>query len=103
MNDNRKIRAPKLAITKPMVDAGKDLMAKMLDDVESHSDDALVAGIFFRMWEVYWEEIEGVRRQKEASKLKGSPLIIATERMAQFDIGHGAIENICGKPKLILP
>lgn len=64
MNDNKKIRAPKLAITKPMVDAGKELMQKMLEDVEDHTDDALVAGIFFRMWEVYWTEVVAVQRQK---------------------------------------
>lgn len=64
VNDNKKICAPKLAITKPMVDAGKELMASMLESVESHTDDALVAGIFFRMWEVYWTEIQSVARKK---------------------------------------
>jgi hypothetical protein len=80
-NDNTKIRAPKLAITKPMVDAGKTILAAMLDDTDNHSDDAFVAGVFFAMWEVYWTEVEMVRRKKMA----GSPIVLPF------------------KPKLILP
>lgn len=81
VNDNKKIRAPSLAITKPMVDAGKGVLTAMLDNTEDHSDDALVAGVFFEMWRVYWEEIEQVRRKKMA----GSPILQRP------------------KPKLILP
>jgi hypothetical protein len=74
MNDNKKIRAPKLAITKPMVDAGKELLTQMLESPESHTDDALVAGIFFRMWEVYWLEVMATQRKKATVH----PLIIPT-------------------------
>lgn len=63
-NDNKKIRAPKLAITKPMVAAGKEVLTAMLENTDDHTDDALVAGIFFRMWEVYWLEVMTVQRKK---------------------------------------
>lgn len=64
MNDNKKIRAPKLAITKPMIDAGINILDKMTSNVENHTDDALVAGIFYEMWCVMHEEMEQVRRKK---------------------------------------
>lgn len=82
MNDNSKFRSPKIAITKAMVDAGKEHLQAMLNAPDEHTDDALVVGIFYRMWEVYWSEIDQARRKKTA----GSPII-------QF----------VKKPKLILP
>lgn len=63
-NDNKKIRAPKLAMTASMVAAGKEVLTAMLENADDHTDDALVAGIFFRMWEVYWLEVMTVQRKK---------------------------------------
>lgn len=80
-NDNHKIRAPGLAVTKEMVEAGKAILTKMVDKAEDMEDDALVAGIFFEMWTVYWGQIEETRRRKTA----GGPIVQLP------------------KPKLILP
>ncbi len=64
MNDNKKIRAPKLAITKPMVDAGKAILDKMTSVADDFTDDALVAGIFYEMWAAYWTEVMAVQKKK---------------------------------------
>jgi len=67
MNDNKKLRAPKLAMTTPMVEAGKEVLKAMVESAEDHTDDALVAGIFFRMWEVYWLEVLAEQKKKKAT------------------------------------
>lgn len=64
MNDNKKIRAPKLAITKPMVDAGIAILDAMTSAADDHTDEALVAGIFYEMWSRYWIEVMEVQKKK---------------------------------------
>ena len=64
MNDNKEIRAPKVAITAPMIEAGKEILDRMTGKADDFTDDALVAGVFYAMWCVYFEEIEAVRRKK---------------------------------------
>jgi hypothetical protein len=64
MNDNKKIRAPKLAITKPMIEAGKAILDEMTRKADDLTDDALVAGVFYEMWAVYWTEVMAVQRKK---------------------------------------
>lgn len=64
MNDNKKIRAPKLAMTKPMIAAGIAILDAMTSAADDHTDDALVAGIFFEMWQVYWLEVMAVQKKR---------------------------------------
>lgn len=64
MNDNKKIRAPKLAITKPMVDAGIAILDAMTSAADDHTDEALVAGIFYEMWCRYWIEVLEVQKKR---------------------------------------
>ena len=75
MNDNKKLRAPKLAMTTPMVEAGKEVLKAMVESAEDHTDDALVAGIFFRMWEVYWLEVLAEQKKKATVH----PLVLPTK------------------------
>ena len=62
---NQKWRAPKIAITRKMIESGLTVLEAMTADGEDHTDDALVANIFFCMWETYHKEIEEVRRKKQ--------------------------------------
>jgi hypothetical protein len=64
-NDNRKARAPKVAVTEGMIAAGKEALDSLTQN-EDATDDQLVAEIFFQMWSVYWLEIAKVTNQKIA-------------------------------------
>ena len=78
MNDNKK-RTPKVAITKPMIEAGKAALdALTAEDLPVDvSDDQLVAQIFHSMWTAYWEEIMATKAKKQA----GSPIIKPSQRI----------------------
>ena len=84
---NSKIRPPKLAITKEMIEAG---MAKldeltamsMRDDIandhaDNITDDLLVAEVFLGMWNVYWSQVMGEQRKK---KNKGNVIMMPQKR-----------------------
>lgn len=79
MNDKK--AAPKVAITKGMVEAGKAALDAMTaEDVPGTNevtDDMLVAQVFYNMWRVYWEEVLDVRAKKKA----GSPIIKPSQRI----------------------
>ena len=63
---SKKIRIPKVAITRGMIESGLTVLDAMTADnadVE-RSDEELVANVFFCMWETYWKEIEEVRQKK---------------------------------------
>jgi hypothetical protein len=74
---NHKIRPPKLAISRSMIDAGKKKLDELtaldpgLDDEFGITDDLLCAEVFLAMWRVYWEDVMEVQRKKDA----GSPII----------------------------
>ena len=61
--ENKKAHPPKVAITKAMIEAGLVVLEAMTTDPDEHTDDALVANVFYSMWEKYWQEIEEVRRK----------------------------------------
>ena len=68
---NAKFRIPKIALTKRMTDAGLNALSQMVNGAEEHTDEGLVAAVFYEMWTAYWSEIEEVGRKKAA----GSPLV----------------------------
>lgn len=74
---NHKIRPPKLAISRNMIDAGKKKLDELtaldsgLDEEFGISDDLLVAEIFLAVWNVYWNDVMEVQRKKDA----GSPIV----------------------------
>lgn len=74
---NHKIRPPKLAISRSMIDAGKRKLDEMtaldpsLDEEFGITDDLLCAEVFLAMWNAYWNEVMEVQRKKDA----GSPII----------------------------
>lgn len=74
---NHKIRPPKLAISRSMIDAGKKKLDDMvamdpgLDEDFGITDDLLVAEVFLAMWNIYWNEVMAVQRKKD----EGSPII----------------------------
>jgi hypothetical protein len=70
MNDNKKIRAPKLAMTPEMMKAGLEALGVAMDAPEARDDD-LVAAVFLAMWTAYWEDVQKVQREKA----KGSPIV----------------------------
>lgn len=72
---NRKIRPPKLAITREMIEGGKSRLDALTaestgDDAANDAalpevtDDLLVAEIFLAMWNVYWAEVMGEQRKR---------------------------------------
>lgn len=73
---NHKIRPPKLAITRKMIEDGKakldELTAMALDEDTANdeptdiTDDLLVAEVFLAMWNVYWAEVMGEQRKKSS-------------------------------------
>lgn len=72
---------PKVAITKAMIESGIIVLDAMTQaDNDNHTDDALVANIFFSMWETYWKELANVEAKKTPSALivppKRSALIL---------------------------
>jgi len=84
---NHKIRPPKLAITREMIEAG---MAKldeltamsMRDDIANDhaddiTDDLLVAEVFLSMWNVYWSQVMGEQRKREN---KGNVIMMPQKR-----------------------
>jgi hypothetical protein len=74
---NHRIRPPKLAISRSMIDAGKAKMNELteldpaLDIANVITDDLLCAEMFLAMWNVYWNEVMEVQRKKDA----GSPIV----------------------------
>ncbi len=84
---NSKIRPPKLAITKEMIDAGKAKLdeltaASIRDDIAndeptSITDDLLVAEVFLACWNVYWAQVMGEQRKKEN---KGNVIMMPQKR-----------------------
>ena len=68
---NHKIRPPKLAISRNMIDAGKKKLDELtaldpgLDEKFGITDDLLVAEIFLAIWNVYWNDIMTVQRKKD--------------------------------------
>jgi hypothetical protein len=78
MSINGKFVPPKIAITRGMIEAGKqELDMLTAEDAPEASDDQLVAQIFYAMWETYWREIENVKRSKEPGRLvKAKPALI---------------------------
>lgn len=63
MNDNKKIRAPKIAMTTSMMKEGLEVF-KTVMEYDDAKDDDMVAAIFFAMWNAYWLEVEAARRKK---------------------------------------
>jgi hypothetical protein len=84
---NSKIRPPKLAITREMIEAGKakldELTAmSMRDDIANDcadevTDDLLVAEVFLAVWQVYWSQVMGEQRKKEN---KGNVIMLPQKR-----------------------
>lgn len=77
----KKFETPKIAITKAMIESGIVVLDAMTQgDNDNHTDDALVANIFYSMWETYWKEIAAVEAKKTPSALivppKRSALIL---------------------------
>lgn len=74
---NHRIRPPKLAISRAMIEAGKKKLDELtaldpgLDEEFGINDDLLVAEVFLACWNVYWNDISEVQRKKDA----GSPII----------------------------
>lgn len=74
---NHKVRPPKLAISRSMIDAGKKKLEELtaldpvLDEEYHITDDLLCAEIFLSMWNIYWNDVMEVQRKKDA----GSPII----------------------------
>lgn len=75
--------APKVAVTKKMVDAGKVILDELTAaDIDEHSDDELVANIFYAMWNAYWKEVDDVRTKKSpGSAIVASPRLILPKGM----------------------
>ena len=75
---NHKIRPPKLAISRPMIEAGKKKLDELtaldpgLDEEFGITDDLLVAEIFLAIWNVYWNDVMAVQRKKD----EGSNIIM---------------------------
>ncbi len=54
-----------------MIEAGLAALKQIVDGGDEHTDDGLVAAVFYEMWNAYWTEIEATGRKKTA----GSPII----------------------------
>lgn len=81
----KKFTPPKIAITREMTESGKIVLDAMTqEEGESHTDDALVANIFYSMWETYWKQVMEVKASKTPSALivppKKSALILPMMR-----------------------
>lgn len=67
---SKKFTPPKVAITSKMIEAGKLVLDAMTQgDNDNHTDDALVANVFYSMWETYWQEIADVKAKKTPTAL----------------------------------
>lgn len=85
MTMKKKFTPPKIAITREMIESGKIVLEAMTQgDNDNHTDDALVANIFYSMWETYWKQIAAVQASKTPSALivpvKKSALILPMMR-----------------------
>jgi hypothetical protein len=67
-------KPPKVAITRAMVESGKLVLEAMTSgENDNHSDDELVANIFYCMWETYWREVIEVKKKKTPSAILAVP------------------------------
>lgn len=78
---SKKFTPPQIAITREMIESGIVVLDAMTQcEGDGHTDDALVANIFFSMWETYWKQIGEVERKKTPTALivppKRSALIL---------------------------
>lgn len=77
----KKFTPPQIAITREMIESGIVVLDAMTaGENDNHTDDALVANIFFSMWETYWKQIASVEAKKTPTALivppKRSALIL---------------------------
>lgn len=76
----KKFTPPQIAITREMIESEIVVLDAMTQgENDNHTDDALVANIFFSMWETYWKQMAEVERKKTPTALmvpKRSALIL---------------------------